>query len=199
MLSSRTRLIFGSIAIVVTGITCLSAAPAKANSKPPCTFGTWTLVHKATSSRSSADDWAKRSGVTGVKVTIGKHYASFSFEGSTREYATGLMNGEEYSWNAIYRGRLKIRVKIDGLSKGLISFSGKSASGNATFQSVSTSPERRTNPVRSLVDDLRKGQPESMTPSTGRFACSKKQLVIRENYNMLGNKFSNTLTMRRVP
>ena len=195
----RTRLSFGSIAIVVTSTVCLSAAPAEAGSKPPCAIGSWTLVHKVTSSRSSADDWSKRSGAQGVRNFIGKRHALFSFKGSTRESSTGLMNGEEYAWNAIYKGKLKIDVKVSGSRKGRISFDGKSATGNATFQSASTSPQQRTNPIRSIVDDLRKGHAESMTPRAGRFVCSKKKLVIRESYNMLDYRFSNTLTFQRAP
>jgi hypothetical protein len=175
--------------------------PAEGATTQVCANGTWNLVRKATSSTSTANgekDWTKRSGATGVKLTIGKKYAVYSFTGSTREYSSGVMGGEEYAWSIIYKGSLRVKVEVNGATKGSIELNGKFARGDATSQSVSTKPLPRTDPVDSVVEDLKRGHAESMVPQIARFTCSEKKLVMRESYNMVGYKFTNILIFHRI-
>ncbi|GLX98726.1 hypothetical protein [Herbidospora sp. NBRC 101105] len=198
MLSIGTGLSL-SVAIIASGVVGLAAAPAEAVTTPACAIGTWHLDRKATNTTVDGEkDWTKRSGATGVKLTIGKKYAVYSFTGSTREYATGVTNGEQFAWSVAYKGNLRVKLNLNGSARGFIKLDGRSASGNATSQSVSTEPRPRTDPVRSVVKDLKKGHADSMVPAGAKFTCSRKQLVMREEYDMLGYKFTNTLTFRRI-
>ncbi|ROO87454.1 hypothetical protein EDD29_5062 [Actinocorallia herbida] len=178
-----------AFALGVLLATVVPAIPAEAREATGCVVGKWRLVSVKGYYRSDDGDRIDRSGASGVRLTIGKKKAFFTFTGSKplMFHGTFAATGPT-SWKVVYRGKLQIGVSS---TAKLLSFKDTSARGNATSTS-----DGDTTP---LAGELRKGVREYLVPDGSRYTCTKQRLVTKVKLNMLGVRTGDTLTFRRIP
>ena len=191
--------------LVAPALAVIAPATAHAAVKP-CAYGTWRLLGEQVhiSGVNGKIKWAQHAwGAAGIKLTLSKGKAKYTFTGSAKEYASGTdRTGARFAYWDRFWGTMTEKAKVTGTTKGPFTSNPHSATGNARGQYNVTYPKSHLYPSFNLVTDTRQNGATTLYPDKATYTCTHTTLAISDStkgHNKSGTwKSTFRLTYRRV-
>ncbi|ACY98086.1 MULTISPECIES: hypothetical protein [Thermomonospora] len=195
MFGTGTRLVVAG-AVAATSLVGV-AAPAEAKAKR-CVLGTWVLtsftaVSKGPGYKHTMD------GLEGTVLRIKKNSIMYNFTGSKRGDISGKANGHPYQIWHLLSGKLTVKAKVTGSTKGKVNVKPRTATGGATRTEIyiASGQKIRTGPFN-MVKEHKTGTWEATTPFYSSYTCKGKRLRMDSKTGANGSSTKVTRIFKRL-